>query len=90
MPKRAQRPELSKEVSDAVNDILFGVSVDNHTEWLQREYIRMMRREAKMKAEMNVLESKLSKKVDESNGDNGSPDQNRPAEQHSTTEQNIA
>ena len=37
---------LRPEVQDAVNDILNGVSRDSAIEWLQREYIRLMKREA--------------------------------------------
>lgn len=39
------RPPKSKEVAAAVDDILNGRSVDSASEWLQREYIRLMRRE---------------------------------------------
>ena len=49
VPKR--RAELSDDVKNAVEDILHGTSVDSHTEWLQREYIRLMKREANKKRE---------------------------------------
>ena len=35
---------MSPEVKEAVDDILNGVTVDSSTEWLQREYLRLMRR----------------------------------------------
>ena len=37
--------KLAPDVESAVNDILHGTARDSHTEWLQREYIRLMRRE---------------------------------------------
>ena len=43
---------MNEEVLKAVNDILHGVTVDTHTEWLQREYIRLMRRELSYKVSM--------------------------------------
>ena len=57
MPKRAR---LSAEVSAAVDDIINGTSVDSSTDWLQREYIRLMRREFKMKKEMAESKSRVS------------------------------
>ena len=53
--KRTRAP-MSQEVNAAVEDLLHGVNVDSHTEWLQREYLRLMRREARMRQE---CESKL-------------------------------
>ena len=47
---------MTPEVSVAVDDILNGTSVGSHTEWLQREYIRLMRREC---ASRSLCESKL-------------------------------
>ena len=55
--KRTQR--LTPEVQSAVNDILNGTDAGTHTEWLQREYGRLMLREARMRREMNHIESKL-------------------------------
>lgn len=46
---------MSTDVANAVNDILHGVSVDTHTEWLQREYIRLMRRELSYKSSIKKL-----------------------------------
>lgn len=48
---RKRKMEMRPEVKAAVDDILNGTSVDSHTEWLQREYIRLMRREANYKRE---------------------------------------
>ena len=77
---------MRPEVQIAVNDILNGTSVDSHTEWLQREYLRLMRREAKIRSEIN--ESKSAQSVPpiappatpEDVGHSGS---DRTAEQHS-------
>jgi len=63
-----RRAELSDEVKDAVNDILHGTNVGSHTEWLQREYIRLMRREAAYKREN---ESKLENNNTNSNANGG-------------------
>ena len=60
MPKRI-RKEMKPEVAAAVNDILHGGEVDSPTEWLQREYIRLMRRELQMRANVH-RESKLNTK----------------------------
>jgi len=45
-------PTIRPEVKAAVDDIINGTSVDSHTEWLLREYNRMMHREAKMKSDL--------------------------------------
>ena len=37
---------LSAEVKAAVDDIMSGTTMDSATEWLQREYARLMHREA--------------------------------------------
>lgn len=78
MPKRAR---LSAEVSAAVHDILHGTSVDSTTEWLQREYIRLMRREFKMRKELAESKSQVlaARTSAESNGHS---EENRPIEQH--------
>lgn len=81
MPKRTRDP-LRPEVREAVNDILDGMSVDTHTEWLQREYVRLMRREAKMRQAM--LESKSAsvaqQAVDGGVVEGGSAEQHRSEE----------
>lgn len=60
-----RRNVMSVEVQNAVHDILHGVTVDSHTEWLQREYIRLMRREA---AKQKENESKSKKNLERNNG----------------------
>ena len=59
MPRPSRRPSLT-EVQAAVDDILHGTSVDTGTEWLQREYMRMMRREATLLSKTRELESKCA------------------------------
>ena len=54
-----QRPALAPEVKAAVDDIVNGTTVDSTAEWLQREYYRMMQREAELMQRMRELESKL-------------------------------
>lgn len=80
MPKRT-RQAMTPEVSAAVDDILNGTSVGSHTEWLQREYIRLMRREC---AARSLRESKLRESAGENTDGHGQrhlqPD--RTAEQH--------
>ena len=49
---------LNPEVRSAVEDILFNRSSDSHTEWLQREYVRLMKREAATRNAYN--ESKIA------------------------------
>ena len=75
MPKRGR---MSAEVSAAVDDIINGTSVDSAAEWLQREYIRLMRREFKMKKELAESKSREST----STANNGHAEENRPVEQH--------
>lgn len=53
--------EVSDEVRAAVEDILNGTHVDDHTQWLQRNYIRLMRRECNEEKEKKK-ESKLLEK----------------------------
>lgn len=82
-----RRAAMSDEVKAAVNDILHGTSVDSSTEWLQREYIRLMRREAANRANMEAAnratieaanrvskESKLSSNVPHKDGGVASKD----------------
>ena len=38
--------ELRAEVKAAVNDLMTGTPTDSATEWLQREFARLMHREA--------------------------------------------
>ena len=51
-PKQTKRrqpdvpPSLAPEVQAAVQDIMHGTNVDSQTEWLQREFQRLMKREA--------------------------------------------
>jgi hypothetical protein len=52
---RKKRMEMSPEVKEAVNDILNGVTVDSSVEWLQREYLRLMRREANRRQNESIL-----------------------------------
>ena len=51
---RKRRPEMKPNVRQAVNDILHGTSVDTATEWLQREYIRLLKREASYRSESKL------------------------------------
>lgn len=77
-PKR-DRSSIRPEVKEAVNDIIHGKTVDSHTEWLQREYFRLMKREAEVK--MN--ESKLRQQQQRIQmAQDGNIQQNRSAEQH--------
>tara|TARA_B100000482_G_C12604253_1_gene296509 strand:- start:1382 stop:1633 length:252 start_codon:yes stop_codon:yes gene_type:complete len=76
-----RRVELRPEVQEAVNDILNGKNMDSGTEWLQREYMRLMKREAGFKSKEQALkknESKLSSENVEKNGE--IVKQDRPAE----------
>ena len=43
------RENLRPEVKEAVDDLMKGTSKDSLTEWLQREYVRMMLREVNEK-----------------------------------------
>ena len=66
-----RRVELRPEVQEAVNDILNGKDVNSGTEWLQREYMKLMKREAGLKSKEQALkknESKLSTENSEKNG----------------------
>jgi hypothetical protein len=69
MPTNPSRREpMSEEVRNAVNDLLHGTGTGSAQEWLQREYIRLMRREASYKQHAQY-ESKLKRKVENNNGD---------------------
>lgn len=60
-----RRQQLNPEVKAAVHDILHGTDVNNNTEWLQREYIRLMYREAnKLRSEKIQKESNSKQNVD--------------------------
>ena len=72
---------MSAEVSAAVDDILNGTSVDSTTDWLQREYVRLMRREFKLKKELNESKSQVPTTAMDDHHD-GHAKENRPAEQH--------
>lgn len=64
-----RKQELSDEVKQAVDDLLNGTGTGSKEEWLQREYIRLMRREASYKrTEKLESESKLKKDMNEKNG----------------------
>ncbi len=87
-PKR-QRETMRPEVAAAVEDILHGTSVNSHTEWLQREYLRLMRREAKWK--QSEHESKLkTTTASSSSADNGNSVENRSTEQHGKEEHDVS
>lgn len=85
MPPKRSRATMRPDVGAAVQDILHGTNVDSHTEWLQREYIRLMRREAQWK--QREYESKLKQNA-EAGGD-GVSVANRSAEQHSAKEHSV-
>ena len=66
-----RRVELKPEVQEAVNDILNGKDVNSGTEWLQREYMKLMKREAGVRSREQAIkknESKLSAENSEKNG----------------------
>tara|TARA_B100001769_G_C21749360_1_gene410585 strand:- start:181 stop:384 length:204 start_codon:yes stop_codon:yes gene_type:complete len=50
------RENLRPEVKEAVDDLMKGTSKDSLTEWLQREYVRMMLREVNEKKNESKLE----------------------------------
>ena len=58
---RKKRMDMSPEVKEAVDDILNGVTVDSSTEWLQREYLRLMRRESNKRQNESILKTQNSK-----------------------------
>lgn len=80
MPKRAR---MTAEVSAAVDDILNGTSVDSSTDWLQREYVRLMRREFKCKMELAESKSRGGHGPTAVTGEgHGHAKEDRPIEQH--------
>lgn len=86
---KRRRNAMSSKVETAVNDILHGVTVDSHTEWLQREYLRLMRREAKTKQmahESKLKEVTAAVTTGTSTNGNGDAVSNRSAEQHGEEE----
>lgn len=87
MVKRV-RSNPTPEVQAAVDDILNGTAVNSACEWLQREYIRLMRREARMKQE---CESKLkaAARLAEREANERSSNKNRPVEQHCTADNGV-
>tara|TARA_B100001741_G_scaffold75654_1_gene61220 strand:+ start:11740 stop:11982 length:243 start_codon:yes stop_codon:yes gene_type:complete len=58
---RKKRMDMSPEVKEAVDDILNGVTVNSSTEWVQREYLRLMRREANKRQNESILKTQNSK-----------------------------
>lgn len=46
-------PAYIGAIQNAVHDIIHGTSVNNEVQWLQRLYIRLMKREAEMKKNKN-------------------------------------
>lgn len=78
MPKRQR---LSPEVAAAVQDILQGTATDSAGEWLQREYVRLMQRELRMRKQL--LESNsASAPIGASAVGNGDPPASGAAQQH--------
>lgn len=67
-----RKQELSEDVKKAVDDLLNGTSVTSSGEWLQREYIRLLRREAQYRKFEN--ESKLKQDTDKTNGEHSDKD----------------
>ena len=74
-----RRAELTDEVKAAVDDLLNGTDVDSHTAWLQRQYIRLMKRECGREREKKI-ESNLTEKLDKEEKDGVSTEQDRSAE----------
>ena len=60
---------LSPHVQAAVNDILYNHNINSAHEWLQRRYIRLMRREAAMKSE-SKLKTEVTKVPQEASKQN--------------------
>ena len=57
--KKKRKSDLKPEVLDAVNDILHGTKVDSGIEWLQREYMKLMKREARLISEYGPEHEKI-------------------------------
>ena len=58
-----RKDEMSEEVKQAVDDLLNGTGTSSADEWLQREYIRLLRREASYRRDER--ESKLNPLTDQ-------------------------
>jgi hypothetical protein len=54
--ERPPPPELDAAVQAAVDDIMNGRTRDSAAEWLQREYVRLMKREARLRARGGTLD----------------------------------
>ena len=67
-----RKQELTDDVKKAVDDLLNGTAVTSSGEWLQREYIRLMRREAQYRRYEN--ESNLKQNTDKINGEHSNED----------------
>ena len=88
---KRKRNVMSSQVEEAVNDILHGVTVDSSTEWLQREYLRLMRREAKAKqleneSKLRNTQNSIAQPQTSGNNGDGNSVANRPTEQHGEEE----
>ena len=59
MEATAERDHLTPEVRAAVNDVMYGTQVSSHVEWLQREFLQLMKREAEWKHTELALRSEL-------------------------------
>ena len=57
-------PALEPQVQAAVDDIMYGTNVDSQTEWLQREFQRLMKREAQYRNNSNAAIKKTSTTAD--------------------------
>ena len=57
-------PVLEPEVQAAVDDIMYGSNVDSSTEWLQREFQRLMKREAQYRNNSNAAIKRTSTTAD--------------------------
>ena len=58
MKNQNQQP-VDPKVVEAVNDILNGKTKNTTEEWLQREYVRLMKREVQTRKELNALHQQL-------------------------------
>ena len=59
--RNKKRMEMRPEVKAAVDEILNGVTVNSATEWVQREYLRLMRREASKRQNESILSKNNTK-----------------------------
>ena len=60
-----KRRNLCPEVESAIHDIMNGTSVDSGVEWLQREYMKLLKREAALKSREQQSQKNESKLIDE-------------------------